>query len=217
MCLWLFVLFAERSCHTEQRPQRCSVPQFPWCKSRDGRAPSELMVQGGWKAQGGVWSARLPWREGCPGQEGGLPASSPRPTFLMGRCWGKAQGRWEPGWDSVWGSHTRTQHCRAGGEALQRLGWDHSCMCRWPGETSLQEMLKGKLLFRHLKGCKARVKCLLDTSTGKKHPRKIQGTALLRHRIRLVTSEHHWGLALRKLSSNNICLHGTKQLISQHY
>lgn len=85
------------------------------------------------------------------------------------------------------------------------------------GETSLQEMLKGKLLFRHLKGCKARVKCLLDTSTGKKHPRKIQGTALLRHRIRLVTSEHHRGLALRKLSSNNICLHGTKQLISQHY
>lgn len=64
-----------------------------------------------WKAQGGVWSTRLPRSEGQgrAGQGGGLAASSPCPTFLGGRCWGRHR---EPGGDSVWGSHTRTRRCR---------------------------------------------------------------------------------------------------------
>lgn len=53
-----------------------------------------------------------------PRQEAGLAASSPCPTFLGGRSWGKAQGRWEPGGDSVGGSHPRTRRRRAGEGAL---------------------------------------------------------------------------------------------------
>lgn len=100
-----FGLFAAKSCHPEQRrARRCAVPQFPWLQEQGQGSTAgcgkHREVFGAPDSLGG---------KGRAGQGGGLAASSPCPTFLGGRCWGRHR---EPGGDSVWGSHTRTRRCR---------------------------------------------------------------------------------------------------------
>lgn len=161
LCVICAALLTRAATRSRGGPKDALCLSFPGCKSRDRGAPSELRGAGSVESSGRCLELQTPLeRSSCQGRrEGWLPAALAPHSWVEG-----AGGRHRAGGDSVWGSHSRTRRCRGGQGALQGLAWDLCCLCRWPGETSLQERLKGKLFFRHLKGCKARGKCLLGGS-----------------------------------------------------
>lgn len=141
----------------QRRAPRCSVPQFLWLQEQGRGALSELMGAGSVESTGRCLEHQTPSeRSSCQGRrEGWLPAA------LAPHSWGEgAGGRHRAGGSQVGtacGGVTPGHGAAGEGRELCKdsLLWDHCCVCRWPGETSLQEMLKAKLLFRHLEGCKA--------------------------------------------------------------
>ena len=90
ICAILLRKAAARRCREKRRLQRhvaeCTTPclGFPACKARDRGVPYAKRADGcreSGKAQGGLWSARLPSREeAARGRRGGTAANSPCPT-----------------------------------------------------------------------------------------------------------------------------------------
>lgn len=148
---------ADKSSPTEhRRPKDALCLSFPGCKSRDRAAQPELMGAGSLESTGSCLQCQTPLeRSSCPGRrQGWLPAALAPHSWVEG-----AGGRLRAGGSQVGTACGGvTPGHGAAGQGRERCEGSRGIA---PGRAGGQEMLEGKLLFRHLKGCKARVKRLL--------------------------------------------------------